>query len=220
MAKTKKIDWLNHVLEFAVVIIGILIAFQLNTCRESKKEAKLVDNHIASIIDESKFNRSQINFSIESASKTIQKLDSLMNLLTIQSNNLPVIDKLSKDLLNLDYCYIKRNAYNSLIQSSDVRFVEDFKLKENIISLYEYYRWLESVDKTNQDFYLKYYQPFVMQNLDLLEFEKPVNEAVYNNKEFKNALSSYVYISRYRKQRLEATKSQINNFIEKYDTEE
>jgi len=28
----QRIDWLNHSLEFVVVIVGILIAFQLNKC--------------------------------------------------------------------------------------------------------------------------------------------------------------------------------------------
>ena len=41
-----KIDWLNHGLEFLVVIVGILLAFQLNKCSETRSTEKLLQNHI------------------------------------------------------------------------------------------------------------------------------------------------------------------------------
>jgi len=41
-----KIDWLKHTLEFIVVTIGILIAFQLNKCSVEKAQKKTIGIHI------------------------------------------------------------------------------------------------------------------------------------------------------------------------------
>jgi len=40
----QRIDWLNHGLEFVVVIVGILIAFQLNQCAIDKNQKKIKEN--------------------------------------------------------------------------------------------------------------------------------------------------------------------------------
>jgi len=53
----RKIDWLNHGLEFTVVIIGILLAFQLNTCSERRKDNKIVKTHLDQLIEETSLNK-------------------------------------------------------------------------------------------------------------------------------------------------------------------
>ena len=45
MTTKKKIDWLNHGLEFIVVVIGILLDFQLNTWSEQRKQRLIIDEH-------------------------------------------------------------------------------------------------------------------------------------------------------------------------------
>lgn len=42
----QKIDWLNHGLEFAFVLVGILIAFQLNNWSIKNDEKDLVNLHM------------------------------------------------------------------------------------------------------------------------------------------------------------------------------
>ncbi|MEM9824808.1 MAG: hypothetical protein AAF985_27225 [Bacteroidota bacterium] len=41
----KDTDWVNHTFEFAVVLIGILIAFQLNRCSDNLSKVSLLKNH-------------------------------------------------------------------------------------------------------------------------------------------------------------------------------
>ena len=54
----KKIDWLNYSLEFFVVLIGILVAFQLNKCSANKEQSKTIETHLDQILVETKFNKS------------------------------------------------------------------------------------------------------------------------------------------------------------------
>ena len=80
MGKTKKIDWLNHFLEFIVVVVGILLAFQLNTCREAKKETSLVMGHVTNIVEETEFNRKQLETGKNNSERLLQKLDTLIKI--------------------------------------------------------------------------------------------------------------------------------------------
>ncbi len=76
-----KIDWLNHALEFLVVIIGILLAFQLNKCSADKRLEETAQSHLAEIREETKFNKWSLGNAIKYAEANQLKLDSLINLI-------------------------------------------------------------------------------------------------------------------------------------------
>lgn len=67
------IDWLNHALEFIVVVIGILLAFQLNKCSDENKNKKIIKNHLYQIYEETKINKNYLAQSIEENENTNPK---------------------------------------------------------------------------------------------------------------------------------------------------
>ena len=81
----QKIDWLNHSLEFFVVIVGILLAFQLNKCSENRTKADLIENHLYQIKVECQENKEKLSTSLEKIILQIQNCDSL--LLAIKANS-------------------------------------------------------------------------------------------------------------------------------------
>lgn len=60
----KKIDWLNHTLEFLVVLVGILIAFQLNKCSDRESKTALIKDHMQYIQSECEENKSTLDSAI------------------------------------------------------------------------------------------------------------------------------------------------------------
>lgn len=56
----KKIDWVNHTFEFAVVLIGILLAFQLNTCSSENKQNTTINIHLSEIKEETESNQKNL----------------------------------------------------------------------------------------------------------------------------------------------------------------
>lgn len=216
MKQPKKIDWLNHFLEFIVVIIGILIAFQLNTCAVEKKQSKLIESHFTNILEETEFNRRNITSSISATNRLIGQIDSISTLIK-EGQNLQQINGLAFQILSINITYFKTNAYNSLIETGDIRFINDFNTKNDIIQLYEYYNWAKGVEEVSLDSYSKYYYPYVLENLDLLE-GKPQQLEVYSNKEFLNIVSSYRYMMASNLTRQEETLTQIEKFLENYNS--
>jgi hypothetical protein len=216
MRWSKKIDWLNHLLEFVVVVIGILLAFQLNTCSENKNEANLVDEHIKNIIEETQFNKRNLEYSIKYSDTILKSIDTLLVELK-KDKNISKINDLSFQILSINPLYIKKNAYNTLKESGDIRFIRNFDVKNEIILLYEYYSWAEGVDKVTMGTYQDYYFPYVVKNFDLLD-GKLQSQEIYLNKEFKNIISGYRYTLNMRLQQNKETLAKINSFLETNNT--
>ncbi|QNJ97691.1 hypothetical protein [Constantimarinum furrinae] len=215
MRGTRKIDWLNHFLEFIVVIAGILIAFQLNTCSEQKKEQKLVDRHVENIIEETEFNKNNFEFASEKVRQSLNTLDTLLSFIE-DKRDLDSINALSIEMLNLPITYIKRNSYNSFIESGDIRLVSNFELKEDIIRLYEYYTWAEGLDKITAESYNDHFLQYLMDHLDLVS-TKTQDRSVYESKKFKNTLAVYNYQLRSRLMKYEELRGMIDEFLTTYN---
>lgn len=144
-------------------------------------------------------------------------MDTLLNLLKSPNENRYKINILAVQLMNVDYCYIKKNAYNNLISTGDVRFLEDFESKNKIISLYEYYSWLETTNSGNLEVFNTYYFPFMLEKTDLLN---PITtkDSIYNESYYKNILNSFKYTHEYALNRLKATKGHVEEFISYRDS--
>ena len=138
-----KIDWPNHLINFVLIVFSILLAFQLERCSQDKKEDALVDNHIFAIVEETRFNKSTIESTINHMEKGISQIDTLLQLITT-GEELQRINRLTFSLLNVASLYIKKNAYHSFTQSSDIRFIDDFEKKSELINSLSSYRYFLS----------------------------------------------------------------------------
>lgn len=215
MARVRKIDWLNHSLEFLVVVVGILIAFQLNTCSEEKKEAQIVQRHTNNIIAETKFNRNNIERTLTQCENLKAKIDTLLIEVTL-GQNVEKINSLSLEALQLNNAYYKQNAYNAMVETGDMRLYEDVELRDDIISLYEYYAWAKGIDEATLETYTTYYYPYAVENFDLINGEPQAIEK-YNNRKFSNILAGYSYMMKFRIEKQKELLEKTTEFLDKYD---
>lgn len=214
MAKTK-INWLNHLLEFSVVLVGILIAFQLNRCSEYSRQEALVDQHLRNVIEETKSNKTRLTATMDHSEMLLSSLDSLLGILNKESD-LKKINSLSLKMMNLNNTYLEQTAYNSFRESGDIRFIENFDLKEDLVRLYEYYEYIGGMDEMTRESYIQFFYPYAVENLDLMTaLVQP--ESVYRNKEFQNILSVYKYTLNVRMQVHKETLKEMESFLKTYE---
>ncbi|WP_452222796.1 hypothetical protein [Lacinutrix chionoecetis] len=197
--KKQKIDWLNHSLEFIVVIVGILIAFQLNKCSSEKEQRKTIETHSIEINKETYSNKKSFENAIKYDELHLMKMDTLLGLID-KKNDFEKVNNLSIELLNLGGVYIRKNAYQNLVETGDIRFMKNFEEKQKIINLYEYYKWVEGFNEISANLYTSDYYPYLKKNLDLVKGSVQKDE-VYTSKEFKNILGAYYKTSRNRLQK-------------------
>ncbi len=211
MSTPKKIDWLNHGLEFIVVIIGILIAFQLNKCSTENQQAKTINMHLSQIKEETEFNKYYFKKGIKHTQSNLATLDTIFMLIA-EKRETPKIDQFSIRLLSMSGVYIRKNAYLNFIESGDIRFMKDFEQKQKIINLYEYYKWVESFNEISSNLYSTDYYPYLKNNFDLLGGTIQSDD-VYFSTLFKNILSSYSYTSKNRLKRYEGCLKEIEKYL-------
>ncbi|MFD2586619.1 hypothetical protein ACFSQJ_06735 [Croceitalea marina] len=194
----KKIDWLNHSLEFFVVLIGILIAFQLNKCSDNQARESLIENHLSQIRYECQENAEKLDLSIEQITVQIQNCDSLLSEISNGQRPKKIRDLATKllDLRNMD---ISTNAYNVLVQSGDIRFLNNYNKKRKVISLYEDFKSVAQINTSNQNLYDNHFYPYIKTNFDLVNWNK-VNadsendKKLYYSREFANTVSTYRFL--------------------------
>ncbi len=207
----KHIDWLNHGLEFIVVIIGILIAFQLNKCSAENQQEKTITTHLEQIKEETEINRKFLESALKLGESNLAKIDTIFVLLN-QKEDYQRINQLSIELLNLSGAYFRKNAFQNLVESGDIRFIKSFDTKQKIINLYEYYKWVESFDEISRNLYIQDYYPYLKNNFDLVVGNMQDKE-IYQSKLFKNILASYSQTSQNKTQKYRDCINVVDNYL-------
>jgi len=196
--KKGKIDWLNHGLEFFVVLIGILIAFQLNKFSESNVEQKLLRSHKESIKLECIANADILESAIVHVDMQIKYCDSLLAEI-VRRDQIKSIRSYSTRLLDMRNVELKRNAYQVLTQSGDIRYMEDYEQKRSIISMYDGFNRINRINQSNQKLYDNHFYPYLKSNFDLvnwryIDINSKADEEKYYAKEYGNTISTYKYL--------------------------
>jgi len=70
-------------------------------------------------------------------------------------------------MMNVGGLYVKKNAYASFTESGDIRFLDDFEKKSELIELYEYYKLAEVQNQLLVESFNERYFKHVSENLDL-----------------------------------------------------
>ena len=213
----KRIDWLNHSLEFFVVLIGILIAFQLNECSDNRSKKELIDNHLTQIKYECKQNKKIIVNSIERTSTHIQNCDELLKKISTKSKP-ETIRNIATTLLDLRAVDISKNAYNVLVQSGDIRYLDNYITKRNIISLYDDFKDIDEINQSIRNLYDTHYYPYIKSNFDLVNWntiraESADEKKLYYSKEFANTVSTYRYLLLARKRIYSTQEKALSTFL-------
>ena len=207
-----KIDWLNHVLEFLVVIIGILLAFQLNKCSANRQQNANVDIHLSEIIKETESNKYFLEEAIAYTESNQLKFDTIFQLIE-SGENFSKVNFLSLDLLNLGGVYLRKNAYKTLVETGDVKFIKKFEQKQKIVNLYEFYKWVEMFDEISLKLHQTDYYPYLKENFDFAR-GTPQSDEVYKSKYFINILSAYDRTNQNRLIKYKECLEQIDKYLE------
>lgn len=215
----KKIDWLNHGLEFLVVIVGILLAFQLNKCSETRSTEKLLQNHINYIEIECDENKNMLEQGSKHTNQQIVAADSLLVAIS-KKKNINLIRQLGVQLLNLQNVDIKRDAYSVLLESGDIRFFKDYNKKRAVISLYENMQKVNTVNENIQKLYDNHFYPYLKENFDMVDWDylnasDEKQNQPYHSKEFGNIISTYRFLLVAKMNAYDEVAGALKNYIKK-----
>ncbi|WP_370478763.1 hypothetical protein [Tamlana flava] len=118
VSEGKTIKYLKYAIgEIILVVVGILIAIQLNTWKENKKLNEIRHQYYVQLLDELNDNKNYINEIIEKYSQNISMYDSL-----IQSQNSP---NLTTEQILKTYYLVNYRYYNILFQTGTIESLQN-----------------------------------------------------------------------------------------------
>ncbi len=197
-----------------VVLIGILIAFQLNECSTSRAQKKLLDDHMHYISLEGEANLDRLEELLTHTQSQLGICDSLLGVIS-RSKDVNAARNLSVALLDLREADLQMDSYNVLQESGDIRYMEDFDAKRRVITLYEGLKNVSDVDEYLQNLHDAHYYPYLKEHFDLVNWGKVSNEQseAYFSSEFGNVVSTYRFLTvsqiRVYKEQIESLKSYL-----------
>ena len=144
MAKT---TWKYTLREIIIVIIGITIAFSMNKCADNLKDKKLKKQYLTNLKSDVESDKMQLEKNIEAINEKIKICSEIIPVLNSEKNQ-------DMRLMNNIFAIVKyvnfspKNiTYKTLINSGDLKLIEDFKLKTAIQQHYANY------DEVSDDYF-------------------------------------------------------------------
>ena len=131
-----KVNWISHTIELFVVIIGISIAFALNSWNEGRKEAALERQFLQSFVTEMDKDLLDLEQSIDTFSYYLEMNNRLLALMNGDIRNTDSIFHYLLGVMAISEFHPHDNTYESLKVSGNLNIIRNFDLRFKIIDLY------------------------------------------------------------------------------------
>ena len=218
--------------EVFLVIIGILIAIQINKWNEGRINRNQVKDYVITLNEELKTNSSALDSRIESRLNEINSLASIVDALNNKLKD-EEADSLINSLVNLGtntFPPLSQSALNDIINSGLINNMKDLDLKYFLLNLENV---IEAYDKANQEvtnYIFSAILPYYLEHSNLLNRGLEMDdihwtknnyihnrEAFVQNRELANIIFEYAGWQNYQKRVMEGNKiwfSELSKFIE------
>lgn len=191
--------------EIVLVVIGILIALQLNNANEARKHAIELKAGMVALVKEIDRNIRYVERRIQNIESDMEDIETILHKInTNQADTITVdfIGKIIKDVGPFTYLPLRENAYRNFVNSDLINYIQEDSLKLEIIDIevgYQIYQEKRNMMANNWETLLK---PYYLRHSDLMGindtlYKKPIPKRYYNvnmaafinNREFSNILT-------------------------------
>ncbi len=193
MSKKKaklRLEWKSKFIDLLIVIIGITIAFKVNTWAESKKTALDVNSYITSFYSENKINNAAIISAIEYTKQSKSNIDTLKSILLNKKYNDPRIKNLSASLMGMASFKPTTTTMENILASGEFEMIQNITLREKLISTYNYYDTAIILEEILNSYINEYITPFFFENVRFSDFSS-INSNFIENPMFENIVFGF-----------------------------
>lgn len=136
----KKINWKYAFGEILIVIIGISIAFGLNKLASDSKNAKEKKQYSVNLKSDVESNKAQLEKNLLEIELKFNTTDKILPVLGTNSPNKMAIIQDIFSISTITYFESNDITYQTLINSCDLKLIDDFALKTAIEEHYSHYK--------------------------------------------------------------------------------
>ncbi len=219
----KKVNWLDHIANLLVVILGISIAFYLESYKEEEgnraQERKYLESLIKDLdtdiraldtlgIFNERISEALVTLSEASLGRPYGSDTALMNYMFSIQYNPPFSPQ--------------RTTYESLKASGKMDLIGSFEIRNEIVELYEqYYRGTNEYDASLNEHIRDFIRPFYVKNIRF-NSSQSISPDFLSENEFRNMIFGYRYLFIAKddfyskvKERAEEVKYELEEYLDK-----
>jgi hypothetical protein len=154
--------------EIVLVVIGILIALQINNWNETKAHTLIEYNYLKEMLEDFEKNHQKSQEIISLIENLLPVLKGLLEQSALEEPTISVdsINKAFTIINNMPTYSSTDRVYNNLIGSGDLKLIKDSELKTVISKYYESIYVLNLVQNTHELELVESFQPYIIDHLD------------------------------------------------------
>ncbi len=191
----KRINWLDHIANLLVVVLGISIAFYLDQYSSEKRAQTQEKEYLEGLAADLDADIAALDTLIKFNDLIIEATVSLIE--GVKNNGYEDLTKLRNDVLIIQYnppFVAQRTIYESLKASGKMDLIKEFDLRNQLVELYEqYYRGTSQYDQALDDHVSNFIKPFFMENVRF-NGKNGVEDDFFEELLFQNMIYSYRYL--------------------------
>ncbi|MEM6722685.1 MAG: DUF6090 family protein [Bacteroidota bacterium] len=162
----KQIKWQYTIGEIIIVMIGITLAFGLNNLKDNLQEDQNKRQYLEHLLIDLKEERQQLE-SLNQAFE--QKIQAVRDIRPHLGNPMPGRDTVIRKFFFLAealHFTPEQTAYQTMINSGDLKLIDDFELRRHIEAHYNGHTEVQNNYRRLENIYTKYLADFFIFNLD------------------------------------------------------
>jgi len=214
-----KVNWSDHIVNLVVVILGISIAFYLESYKEEKALRLQEMEYINSL-------KEDLQADVE-ALDTISYVNGLIKKAVVNLSDATIKlvydtpEEIFEDVMLIQYnppFSAQRTIYESLKSSGHMEIITDFELRNKILELYEkYYKGAIQYDEVLTEHVSDFIKPYFIDNMIFVS-QKGLDDAFLKDQKFRNMIFSYRFLFISKSEFYKEIKSKVEELIEELES--
>ncbi len=215
--ETKKRTFSYVLLEIVIVIIGISIAFGLSNWGERRKEVRMGDEFVRTMINDLKSDSAAFVYQIANIGENMSHVESFMELCRKKDFENDSLQWYVGSFMNRNNWIINSNTYEILKSGGKLEIITDFDLRSDISFFYRIRTYQTDVIlELNQEFIQNQMNPYLTRNSDYFINDVP-DTRFTQAREFQNLLGQWRDLKRDKLDIYESTLEDIISLIPKLE---
>lgn len=154
--------------EIVLVVIGILIALQINNANEIRKNHLTESKYLEEMLEDFEINLQSSKKAINSLEKELPALIELLKQSALETPTITVdsINKIFTMMQSMPFYSSTDRVYNNIMGSGDLKLLTSTELKTSLSNYYKALYVINIVQSTHEMVLVQLIQPYIIDNLD------------------------------------------------------
>lgn len=192
--KGKTSQYLRYAIgEIALVMIGILLALQVNTWNENRITQLKINNYLIALSTETDNNKERLQRALQRTKTHME--DYVLVLKDLNSDTLEITNEYMNTTRIKPFfkTELERSVFDDIISSGILESLKDQELKKEIFKLDVLFRDYDSGHETANDVWKEYILPYFNKHLNISNLWDSLYVIKMPKLKFKNNLSAFVH---------------------------